>query len=129
MHQNLTIFRISHALASHAGTRQAVIAQNIAHADTPGYKPLDVSPFIAGDVSAPPYHMRATRQRHLNADLQGNTPRITTIQATGNSNPNGNGVSLEEQMLLAVDIKRSHDRALAIYKSGLTILRTSLGRR
>lgn len=129
MHQNLTIFRISHALATHAGTRQAVIAQNIAHADTPGYQPLDVSPFSAGDNPAAPNQMRATRVRHLNAGPQGDAPRITTLQATGNSSPNGNGVSLEEQMLLAVDVKRSHDRALAIYKSGLTILRTSLGRR
>jgi flagellar basal-body rod protein FlgB len=32
-------------------------------------------------------------------------------------------------MLHAVDAKRQHDRALAIYKFSLGILRTSLGRR
>ena len=31
-------------------------------------------------------------------------------------------------MLKAVDVMRQHDRALAIYKSSLNILRTSLGR-
>lgn len=129
MHQNLTIFRMSHALASHSGTRQAVIAQNIAHADTPGYQPLDVSPFMASFDPAAQNNLRATRALHLNAEQQFNTPRITETQATGSNSPNGNGVSLEEQMLLAVDVKRSHERALAIYKSGLSILRTSLGRR
>jgi len=32
-------------------------------------------------------------------------------------------------MLRAVDVKRQHDRALAIYKSSLTVLRTAIGRR
>lgn len=129
MHQNLKIFRISHALASHAGTRQAVIAQNIAQADTPGYRALDVQPFSdflrQGDSNT----LRATRPRHLNAALHNTSPHIREAPTSGNSSPNGNTVSLEEQMLEAVDVKRAHDRALAIYKSGLGILRTSLGRR
>ena len=48
---------------------------------------------------------------------------------TGQTNPNGNGVSLEEQMLHAVDVKRQHDRALAIYKFSLGVLRSSIGQR
>ena len=129
MHQNLTIFKLAHAMASHAGTRQAVIAQNVAHADTPGYKPADVVPFrdmIAGATST---EMRATRLRHLHGSDMPGAPRIITDPADGNGSPNGNGVSVEDQMLHAVEAKRQHDRALAIYKSALGILRTSLGRR
>lgn len=129
MHQNLTLFRMAHAMASHAGTRQAVIAQNIANADTPGYRPIDVTPFrdlIAGQGES---GMRATRASHLNAGGTAADPRILTAAANGNASPNGNGVSLEDQMLNAVEVKRQHDRALAIYKSTLGILRTSLGRR
>jgi flagellar basal-body rod protein FlgB len=129
MHQNLTLFRMAHAMASHAGARQAVIAQNIANADTPGYRPRDLVPFadmITGRGDPVP---RATRANHLDAKNPITSPRIVDAKATGLNNPNGNGVSLEEQMLHAVDVKRQHDRALAIYKFSLGMLRSSLGQR
>ncbi len=129
MHQNLTIFRVAHALASHAGTKQAVVAQNIAQADTPGYRALNVQPFSEFLKQTDSNSLRATRPQHLNAAFQNATPQIREAGLSGNTSPNGNSVSLEEQMLEAVDVKRTHDRALAIYKSGLGILRTSLGRR
>lgn len=129
MHQNLTLFKMAHALASHAGTRQAVISQNIANADTPGYRPLDVTPFRDLVRGPDDSGFLATRPRHLNAGDTMATPAIRVAAATGQTSPNGNAVSLEEQMLNAVEVKRQHDRALAIYKSSLGILRTSLGRR
>lgn len=129
MHQNLTLFRMAHAMASHAGTRQAVIAQNIANADTPGYRAADVTPFQDMIAESAGSGMRATRERHLNAGGTPAAPRILRAADIGHSSPNGNGVSLEEQMLNAVEAKRQHDRAIAIYKSTLGILRTSLGRR
>ena len=45
MFDNLEILRLSQAMARHAGARQAVAAQNLAHADTPGYKTRDLTPF------------------------------------------------------------------------------------
>jgi flagellar basal-body rod protein FlgB len=129
MHQNLTLFRMAHAMASHAGTRQAVIAQNIANADTPGYRPVDVAPFRDLITKGTQVGMRATRPSHLHTGSTAGDPRIAAAPLTGQSSPNGNGVSIEEQMLNAVETKRQHDRALAIYKSTLGILRTSIGRR
>jgi flagellar basal-body rod protein FlgB len=129
MHQNLTLFRMAHAMASHAGTRQAVIAQNIANADTPGYRPRDLVPFADMITGRGDLVTRATRASHLDAIDPINSPRIIDAKATGQNNPNGNGVSLEEQMLHAVDVKRQHDRALAIYKFSLGMLRSSLGQR
>lgn len=45
MYQNLEIFRTAISLAQHAGTRQAVISQNIANADTPDYLARQVGDF------------------------------------------------------------------------------------
>ena len=128
MFKNLDIFRTAHALATHSGARQGVIATNIANADTPGFKAQDVEPF-ADFLSARGQgsDMKATRPTHLNAsDAQGG-PTIFRAQSQ-EANPNGNTVSMEEQMVNAVDVKRQHDKALAIYRSGLSILRSSLGR-
>lgn len=129
MYEKLQFFRLAHAMAAHAGTRQAVVAENIANADTPGYKPRDVVPFadlVASDSQG--LSTKATRTGHLHGSMSPSAPVIAEREAGGESNPNGNGVSLEEEMLNAVSVKRQHDRALAIYRSGLNILRTSLGR-
>ena len=127
MFQDLDMFRLSSAMAAHAGQRQGVIAQNIANADTPGYKARDISPFadiVRGEgLSA----LRATRPRHLDApDDRIATARVREEHVA--NSPNGNSVGLEEEMLRAVEVRRQHDRALAIYRNGLSILRTSLGR-
>lgn len=129
MFKNLDIFRMSHAMAVHAGTRQSVVAQNMANADTPGYAARDIKPFQAlFDTELQGSSLRATRPTHLH----GNVTQLqfdTVERRDGLKDPNGNSVSLETEMLNAVDVKRQHDRALAIYKSGLGVLRSALGRR
>ena len=128
MFANLQIFQLSHAMATHAGARQAVVAQNIAHADTPGYKARDLRPF-ADMVDRRGEGLRATRTGHLHGSPMGQVTLAAMERDSAGSNPNGNTVTLEQEMLHAVDTKRQHDRALAIYKSSLTILRSAIGRR
>lgn len=128
MFQNLDIFKMSHAMAVHAANRQSVVAQNLANADTPGYTALSVSSFqdIVQHQSSGS-GMLATRPKHIGAS-SGMASSDLASDARSRS-PNGNSVSLEEEMMKAVGIQRQHGRALAIYKSSLGILRTSLGRR
>ena len=45
MFQSLDILRMAQAYATHAATRQQAIAQNVANADTPGYRARDAIPF------------------------------------------------------------------------------------
>jgi flagellar basal-body rod protein FlgB len=45
------------------------------------------------------------------------------------ASPNGNSVSLEQEMLNSVEIQREHNRALAIYKHSLDVLRVTIGRK
>ncbi|MEP2029498.1 MAG: FlgB family protein [Paracoccaceae bacterium] len=128
MFENLEVFRMSNAMASHAGIRQAAVAQNIANADTPGYRARDV--LLFQDIYEPAdsaIRLRATRPGHLNA---GQTAGFATIQfrENGASSPNENNVSLELEMLEAIEVKRQHERAVSIYKSALNVLRSSLGR-
>lgn len=42
MDTKLSLLRLASDLAAHAATRQSVIAENIAHADTPGYRARDI---------------------------------------------------------------------------------------
>lgn len=128
MYQSLEIFRTSQAMALHAGKRQSVIARNIANADTPGYRRRDIPDFADVVRPDPATRMRATRASHLNGALAGRMP-YADLREIAESEPNGNSVSLETEMMQAVAVQQAHDRALAIYRSGLTLLRTALGRR
>lgn len=129
MYKNLDVFRMAHAMASHAGSRQAVIARNMANADTPGYVAQDIAPFEAvleSDFS----HggLRATRESHLNWTASSSDAQ-TFDRPASQADPNGNTVSVETEMLHAVNVKRQHDRAITIYKSALGVLRSAVGRR
>ncbi|MBZ8117533.1 FlgB family protein [Roseovarius sp. LXJ103] len=129
MFEKLEIFRMAHAMAKHAGARQAIVARNMANADTPGYAARDIAPFAetfkGGQIQFAP---RQTRAGHIGENAAGYAVQ-TRERATGVTDPNGNSVSLETEMLKAVDVKRQHDRAISIYKSSLTILRAATGRR
>ncbi|MGJ8543968.1 MAG: FlgB family protein [Sulfitobacter sp.] len=125
MFEKLNIFKMSQAMATHAGRQQAAAALNVANADTPGFKAHALPSFaeylrVSGMVA-----LRATRPGHWDLDPG---PTIPDRSARLEASPNGNNVGLETEMLRAADAKRDHDRALAVYKSGLIVLRTSLGR-
>ena len=125
MYSDLNVFRLAHAMAAHAGHRQSIVAQNVANADTPGYRAKDLQPFfeIAGSASSHP--MRATHGRHLASPAHLPAGR-EHISSDATADPNGNSVSVELEMMKAVNIKQQHDRALAIYRSSMNILRATL---
>ncbi|MCR8549504.1 FlgB family protein [Salipiger sp. P9] len=125
MFQNLDVFRTAMAMARHAGMQQALSAQNIANADTPGYRALEI-PDFAATLRDPLLGQRATRETHLNGRGAGALPEA--FERRGSVDPNGNTVSIEAEMVTAVDAARAHNRALSIYRSNLTLLRASLGR-
>lgn len=126
MYQNLAIFQTAHAMAQHAGARQAVTARNVANADTPDYQARHIASFSETFQSKQMGEMQVTRPGHMTSTRFG--PQAEATDGTAQPSPNGNSVSIEEEMLNAVNISREHNRALAIYKHGMTILRSSLGR-
>ena len=127
MFEKLEVFQMAQSMARQASLRQGAIAANIANADTPGYRERDVAPFAESYRTEHRDAMKATRSGHLGAD---GSYRVAVAENRDaqTASPDGNGVSIEDEMVKAVDVKRQHDLALAIYKSSLTVLRTSLGR-
>ncbi|HEX9859498.1 MAG TPA: FlgB family protein [Paracoccaceae bacterium] len=126
MFEKLEVVRMAQAMAAHAGARQGAIARNVANADTPGYRALDLPDFAETWQAAGDGAMRATRPGHLAAaDRQ---MALVARPSGGMAAPNGNTVSLEGEMVKAVEVRQQHDMALAIYRSTSDILRTALGR-
>ncbi|MGR3617483.1 MAG: FlgB family protein [Paracoccaceae bacterium] len=126
---DLEIFGMATAMARHAGTRQTIIAQNIANSDTPGYRARDTPSFqslVSGNELGNGFLSLRTRNGHLFAASQ--TQPSSAHFSDARTEPSGNSVSIEEEMMKAADVARQHSRALAIYQSSLDIIRTSLGR-
>jgi len=128
MFQSLELFTTAGAMARHAGKRQAIVAGNVANADTPGYRTRGIADFADVMDPAAPDAMRATRARHLNGTHPGALPQARVAETTERE-PNGNSVSVETELMKGVAARRQHDQALAIYRAGLSLLRASLGRR
>ena len=121
------VMRLAQDLARHSGARQSQIARNIANADTPGYRARDITSF-ADTLRGPDPGLttRTTRDAHM---VAGPSRALwSTVDLGGEASPNGNNVSLEQEMVRATRARSSHNTALAVYGASLDILRTSLGR-
>ncbi len=125
MFEKLELTRMAQTMAAQAGARMGVIAQNVANADTPGFKAMDM-PSFADSYQAAGGTMRATRMGHANVGESLMQPQVRRDTNTGA--PNGNSVSLEQEMVKAAGVRQDHEMALAIYRNTSDIIRASLGR-
>jgi flagellar basal-body rod protein FlgB len=96
--------------------RQSTIAGNIANANTPGFKALDVAPFEAALESAR-LTMTATTPAHMTP--AGNAAPAITV---GREEPwdvthSGNSVSLEQELLKANDVNRAYRLNTSVLKA------------
>ncbi len=127
MLESLSITRMAEALADHAATRLNLIARNVAQADTPGYKAMDLPDFAQVYRDSAEGGMRATRPGHFTSAMTASTP--VPQPSGGEASPDGNTVSVEKEMVKSAEVRQDHEMALAVYSSTRDILRASLGRK
>ena len=125
MFEKLELTRMAQAMAAQAGARMGLIARNVANADTPGFKAMDM-PSFAETYADDGGHMRATRPGHSTGADASMTP--LPRRDKGAAAPNGNSVSLETEMVKSAGARQDHEMALAIYRNTSDIIRASLGR-
>jgi flagellar basal-body rod protein FlgB len=126
MFETLNLTRLANAMATRAGAQLGVIARNVANADTPGFKAMEL-PSFAATYQDSGLAMRATRPEHLSA-AETSTPQLQKAQGKGADAPNGNTVSLEQELVRMAEVRKDHEMALAISRSAAEIIRASLGR-
>jgi len=123
-------------------SNQSALSQNIANADTPGYKAqeLDKQDFsgLVDDLSsaggaikmrtAAPTSMRANRAGHM-APGGGAADDAQMKDAKGREeSPTGNTVVLEEEMLKVADNQMQYGMVVNLYKKNIGLLKTAMGK-
>lgn len=110
---DLAVFRVGHDRARWLAARVAVVASNVANADTPGYRAKDLSSFdsLLNDVRI---EMRRSHDAHLGPAQDGATrfgvaPRDGAIEKHS-----GNSVSLETEMAALGETKSQQSAVTAI---------------
>lgn len=145
MSDDLTILTMARGLAHHATVRQNLVAENIANADTVGYRARDLPTFAevyegpGGVVDAaqrpPAFDVHATRPGHSGYEARKGQPTglgfldIREAAWREADSPNGNSVSLEDQMIRGAESKISHDLALGVMRKSMDLLRMTIGRK
>ena len=111
------------------GNRQTVLAENVANANTPGYTEKDLKEpdfsALLGKASSS-IQLAATEPGHFLAPASGNgIPG--TIDTTTDRTLNGNGVSIEAQMMKVSENAADYALTTTLYKQNLALFKTVLG--
>ncbi len=123
----INLFALADQRLAWINSRQSVLAQNIANANTPGWKERDIPSFatmLSGQGIAAPEPVR-TNPMHL----RGTQPTLAGSKIVrGESAPDGNAVAIDEQMIKVAQTETDHQTVTAIYTKYLGMLRMALGR-
>ena len=114
--------------------RQAVLAENVANADMPQYRPFDLKPMsfepAPARMALRPAAAARTDAKHLASramapeQLSFETSRGQGWEIT----PDGNSVVLEEQMMKIAANQFDFQLASSLYSRSLGLIKTALGR-
>ena len=122
---DIGIFKLAEKRLAWAAGRQQVLAQNVANANTPGYVARDVTPFSAALAQAGGGTLNRTAPAHMEGAVPATAAR--PVRPTERA-PDGNAVSLEDQLTKVADTSGTQELAINIYRKYQGMFRTVLGR-
>lgn len=115
------------------GERQRVLAENVANADTPNYKPKDLKQVSFGELvrnSQLSGGAAVTQPGHFRS-LGGRGGEQWKTAKSGNyeTAPNGNAVNLEQQMMNIAENQADHNLMTSLYRKQVGLLKKAIGNR
>lgn len=120
------LFDLAERRLDWADQRQAVLAQNIANANTPGFKPHDLKTFAATLDGAGTVAPVRTQPNHLAGTVSASQNEV--VDRTHIQSPDGNAVALDEQLVKVADTETGHALVTTIYRKYLNMFSMALGR-
>jgi flagellar basal-body rod protein FlgB len=104
--------------------RQKLLAENVANADTPGFKPHDLRPMTkeGGGLA-----VMKTAAGHIGPSGPGGSPEARNGKRF-ETTPSGNSVTLEDEMTKLADTQMDYQAAASLYSKSLSLLKIAIGK-
>lgn len=131
----LSLFKALGAKMDFINQRQRVLSQNIANADTPGYRPQEMVDVDFSNVlknidsgnKMPSVNMNITDKQHLPPDNQIGDAEFKKQKKTYEVAPAGNAVIMEEQLMKANQNMMDYNLMTNLYQKNTRMLQIALG--
>jgi flagellar basal-body rod protein FlgB len=109
--------------------RQRVLAENVANANTPKFRPRDLKELKFDQNSgAAPVTLISTNPAHFGA-IGGSDQFRDGAAGVMETRPDGNAVNLEDEMMKVAQNQMDYQTATALYSRSLGLLKIALGRK
>lgn len=112
--------------------RQGLLAENVANAETPGYRGRDLHQYDFADrqgvKSSATVTTTATQPMHFSVSSSAGSAFGAQSMANFEVTPEGNGVTLEDEMMKVTTNLMDYQAATGLYQKSIKILRTALGK-
>lgn len=131
MYSNLSLLQMAKKSMDWAARRQEVLAENVANADTPNFRPNDIkkldfkSELTGTQPTAQPV---VTNPQHVGTVAFTKEPDVKRIRQPYEAEPDGNAVVLEEQMQKVGETRQAYELATTLFSKNMKMLRTALGK-
>ena len=129
MRERAVLFDLISARAGWLAQRQAVLGQNVANADTPGFRPLDLAPasferLLQGEGGL---DLALTALGHM-TDAGAAAARFRAREVDSyETAPSGNAVVLPEQLQKMASNELDYQLTTHLYRRYVALLRTAIG--
>lgn len=114
--------------------RQRIISQNVANADTPNYRPMDLKPVdfssvLKGVSGSKGVQMVSTNPNHVGAQGEIAAAKSGEQKKVYEVAPDGNAVIMEEQLLKSGQTVTDYNLVTSLYQKQVGLIKTALGTR
>lgn len=110
------LFALATRHNQYLAARETTIAGNIANANTPGFKALDLEPFDA-TVERTRLQMAVSQPNHMSPDNAVTGDASATESATWDTVHSGNSVTIEQELLKASETKGAYTLNTTLMRS------------
>lgn len=123
------ILRVMSEKMSYLGQKQAVLAQNVANASTPGYQAKELAPFSFADAMKDAGSgLHVTDANHIvpasMAGVNAGAKKMRSFETV----PSGNSVDLEQQMMEVSKTTIDYQASASIYHKFVALWRMAAGK-
>ncbi len=132
--QDIGLMQAIGAKMDYLNQRQSIIAQNVANADTPGYRPRDLVDVNFADMlkeqtrsDVRPVSVAATDAAHIASGSETGVVNSRKTRSPYEVAPAGNSVIIEEQLVNAGQNAMDYNLMLNVMQKQVGMFRTALG--